>query len=318
MTMIVSCRITSMARRSLLKHLQRQGQAASQQATIKQDPEFRMNLPLRNSRIKLPLGQVFWREVGRGPLLVFLHGSWSDGSQWLSVIDPLSQEYHCFALDLLGFGESEQPKLHYSIQSEVECLLQYLEALNLPQVYLIGHSLGGWIAASYALKHPERVSGLVLIAPEGVQTDQYWSNWRQTRWLIGHPPIAYILLRSLYPLARLIGRHKAIEKAVKWRQQLLSSSTACKLLFRRRRAEIQAELLQDQLEYLETPTLILQGGKDNANAIASAQAYAEKISHAQLQRFEHGGNDLPEALPDLVAQHIHEFVQRVEGLKVEG
>jgi Predicted hydrolases or acyltransferases (alpha/beta hydrolase superfamily) len=138
---------------------------------MKQDPVIRMNLPLRNSRIRLPLGQVFWREVGRGPILVFLHGSWRDGSQWLPLIDHLSQDYHCFALDLLGFGESERPKIHYSIQLQVECLDEYLKALHVPEVYLIGHSLGGWIAASYALNYLDRVRGLVLVSPEGIQAD---------------------------------------------------------------------------------------------------------------------------------------------------
>lgn len=197
-----------------------------------------MTLPLRNSRIRLPLGQVFWREVGQGPILLFLHGSWSESSQWLSVIDDLSQDYHCFALDLLGFGESERPKLHYSINLQVECLLQYFEALHLPQVYLIGHSLGGWIAASYALKNLDRVSGLVLLAPEGVQTERYWENWRWARWLVKRPPLGYGILRTLLPIARLFGRHKGIEQALRQRQQLTNSPVACNLLFQRRQLEI--------------------------------------------------------------------------------
>lgn len=277
-----------------------------------------MNLPLRNSRIRLPLGQVFWREVGRGPVIVFLHGSWNDGSQWLPIIDQLSQNYHCFALDLLGFGESERPKVHYSIQLEVECLFQYLEALHVSQVYLVGHSLGGWLAASYAIKHTDRVNGLVLIAPEGVLTQGKRLGGGWTRWLIGRPPLAYMILRSLYPLARLFGRHKNIEQALRWRKQILSSPTACKLLFRRRRAEIQSELLQDQLQWLNIPVLILQGANDSNDAIARSQTYANNSPNAQLLSVEQEGNDLPEALPSLVAGHIHEFVNRVEGWKVEG
>ncbi len=272
-----------------------------------------MNLPLRNSRIKLPLGQVFWREVGQGTVLVFLHGSWRDSSQWLPMIKHLSQEYHCFAPDLLGFGESEQPNLHYSIQLEVECLSKYLEALHLSQVYLIGHSIGGWIAASYALKHSEHVSGLVLIAPEGVQAEGHGGSWRGARWLVGRLPVAYGIVRSLYPLARLFGRHKGIEQALKWRQQLLSSPTACRLLFQRRGSEIRAELLQEQLESLKVPTLILQGGNDTPAAIARSQTYASKTPYAQLKIIDHGGPDLPDALPDLVAGYIQDLVTTVEG-----
>jgi pimeloyl-ACP methyl ester carboxylesterase len=275
-----------------------------------------MNLPLRNSRIRLPLGQVFWREVGRGPALVFLHGSWHDGSQWVSVVEQLSQNYHCFALDLLGFGESERPKIHYSVQLEVECLFQYLEALHLSEVYLVGHSLGGWLAASYAIKHMERVNGLVLIAPEGVVTPGQRVGGGWTRWLIGHPPIAYLIVQAIYPLARLFGRHKNIEQALKWRKQILRSPAACKLLFRRRRAEIQSELLQNQLEWLTVPVLILQGASDSQDAIARSQTYANGSPNARLLMVEQEGHDLPESLPDLVAAQIHEFVNSVESRKV--
>ncbi|NET59778.1 MAG: alpha/beta hydrolase [Symploca sp. SIO2E6] len=268
-----------------------------------------MDLPLRNSRIKLPSGQIFWREVGQGPILVFLHGSWSDSSQWLSVIEHLNQDYHCFALDLLGFGESEQPqKIHYSIQLEVECLFKYLEALRLQPVYLIGHSLGGWIAASYVLQYWEQVHGLVLIAPEGVLLEGQQSSWRWSRWLVGRLPIAYGVLRSLLPLAKILRRDKLIEEILQKRRQLLSSPTACKLLFQRRWSEIQAELLQERLDSLQLPTLILQGKKDHSEAISRSQIYASHSPKAQLQMISHGGSNLPEYLPALVARYITEFV----------
>jgi pimeloyl-ACP methyl ester carboxylesterase len=276
------------------------------------NPENRMTLPLSNSRIRLPLGQVFWREVGQGPILIFLHGSWSDGNQWLSVIEHLSQDYHCFALDLLGFGESERPKLHYSIQLQVECLLQYLDALHLPQVYLIGHSLGGWIAASYALKYLDRVSGLVLLSPEGIQTEGYRKTWQQAQWLLGRPPLVSGILRALLPLARLFGHHKGIEQTLRWQQQLKNSPTACKLFFQRRLLEIQAEFLQEQLEWLKVPTLILQGKNDTPSAIARSQIFADNTPEAQLQIIDRGGHDLPEALPGLVARYIRDFVKNQE------
>jgi pimeloyl-ACP methyl ester carboxylesterase len=279
------------------------------------DPAIRINLLFRNSRIKLSLGQIFWREVGRGPVLIFLHGSWTDSSQWLRVIEHLGEDYHCFVPDLLGFGESERPHIHYSIQLEVECLLEYLEGLHIPQVYLIGHSLGGWIAASYAQKYLNQVSGLVLVAPEGVPVQgQGLSLWWR-RWLVGRPSLVSGILRSLYPLARFFGRHKSIEQALRWRQQLKNSPTACKLLFQRRRNEIQAELLQEQLEWLKVPTLILQGERDTPDAIIRSQIYAEKIPNSHLQMIEHGGNDLPEALPGLLSQYIHDFVKRIEERK---
>jgi pimeloyl-ACP methyl ester carboxylesterase len=78
------------------------------------------------------------------------------------------------------------------------------------------------------------------------------------------------------------------------------------------RSEIQAELLQEQLEALKVPTLILQGGNDSNQAIAQSQTYAQKASGAQLQLIDQGGNDVAEASPELVAQCIQDFITRIE------
>ena len=256
--------------------------------------------------MRLSQGQIFWREVGDGPAVVFLHGAWSDGSQWLSVVESLNSDYHCFVPDLLGFGESEKPNVHYSVQLEVECLQEYLEALGLRQVYLVGHSLGGWIAASYALKYLEQVQGLVLLAPEGVRIENAGRRWWRARRLLLCPMMLFKLLRSLSLVAKLRGWQERIEQALRQRQQLRHSSTACKLLFQRRQSEIAAELLQAQLPWLKIPVLILQGEQDTAIAQALAQAYAELAPTVQMDVISQGG--LPQSSPDVVAQHIREFI----------
>ena len=270
-----------------------------------------MALPLRNSRIRLSHGQIFWREVGTGPVLVFLHGSWSDSSEWIPVLGHLSEDYHGFALDLLGCGDSERPKIHYSIDLEVECLAEFIETL-LPnqQIYLIGHSLGGWVAASYALKYPDRIRGLVLLAPEGLslQAAKKFGGWGQG--VLGHPAVVFVLLRSLKKLAKLLRQEAKIKPLLFRWQQILQHSTTCKLLFQRRRAEIKAELLQDKLELLKMPVLILQGKRDTLEAIAQSQAFADLISHSEHHLIDKGGSDLPQELPDEIAGFIGDFVSQ--------
>ncbi|NJN85784.1 MAG: alpha/beta fold hydrolase [Leptolyngbyaceae cyanobacterium SL_7_1] len=97
-----------------------------------------MVLPVRNARIRLSQGQLFSREVGHGRAIVFLHGSWSDGSEWLPVMEQLADQFHCLAPDLLGCGESDRLTLNYSVDSQVESLADYLEALKLRDLLLVG------------------------------------------------------------------------------------------------------------------------------------------------------------------------------------
>lgn len=268
-----------------------------------------MYSPLRNSRVKLSVGQIFWREGGRGPNLVFLHGSWDDGSQWLRTIEHLSPDFQCFAPDLLGFGDSERPNVHYSIDLEVECLAQYLDTLNLRQVYLIGHSVGGWVAASYAIKYPDRVQGLVLLAPEGVKAGNRRGRWQTASWLIGQPPLAYWWLRSIYPIAKLLGSQNKIDRLLNFRQQLMQSRVAVQLLFRRRRSEITAELVDENLPLLRAPVLLLHGSEDTPAALSLCQSYAALAPNAELQSVTPGDSNLPQEVPDIVANYIREFVK---------
>ncbi|MEZ2228141.1 MULTISPECIES: alpha/beta hydrolase [unclassified Microcoleus] len=266
---------------------------------------------LRNSRIKLSLGQIFWHEVGQGPNLVFLHGSWDNSNQWLKTIEYLCPQYHCFAPDLLGFGDSERPKMNYSIDLEVECLAQYLDTLNLQEVYLIGHSLGGWVATSYALKYPDRVKGLVLLAPEGVNAGTRRGRWQMARLLTGTPPVAYWLLRSLYPIAKLFGGQNKIEELLKFRKQLIGSPVAMKLLFRRRGAEIKAELVDEKLCELTAPLLLLQESQNPAPASSSlCQSYAALATRAEIEFINSESINLLVEYPDLVAKYIREFAKQ--------
>lgn len=270
-----------------------------------------MTLLVRTSRIKLSQGQISWREIGSGPTVVFLHGSWCDSSQWLQVVELMGMDYHCLAPDLLGFGSSAFPNIHYSIELEVECLAEYLESLNLKSVYLVGHSLGGWIAASYALKYLDRVQGLVLVAPEGVQADGVRKyQWWNRPWLTAMPKLAK-WLRNFRPLTKFLNQYQKIREFLQKQQHIAQNPVTCQLLFQRRYAEIKAELLQDKLDLLKVPVLILQGGQDSRpGAIAQSELYAAKTPEAKLYTIRQGGNDLPQDCPDLVAEKIREFVSQ--------
>ncbi|MGG6295540.1 alpha/beta fold hydrolase [Leptolyngbya sp. AN02str] len=244
-----------------------------------------MTLPIRNSRLRLSQGQLFWCEIGQGTPIVFLHGAWNDSSQWATVIQQLgiqqlgkhrAYRYHCLAPDLLGFGESERPKVHYSVHLQVECLLEWLDALRLAQVYIVAEGLGAWVATQLALKYPERVQGLVLLAPEGISMPQAASRWRWARWLTQPVPIAYWLLQAIAPLAKLMKRSGPaglLQQRKIWRR----SPVACQLLFQRRHAEIRAEQVQTQLPWLTVPVRLLQFEGDRSIGTALTQAYAAAL-----------------------------------------
>jgi len=269
-----------------------------------------INLLPRNSRVKLSIGKIYGREIGQdGPVLVFLHGSWYDSLQWLSVMKELAPHYHCFAPDLLGCGDSHSINVHYSIDLEVESLAEYLDTLKIKQFYFVAHSLGAWVATSYALKYRDRVRGLILLAPEGVTIAQHKNRWNLAKLLVIKPPLYLGILKLLLPLAKVLKKHQGLQQQFAFRNTLLRSKTACQLLFERKNVEIKAELLDDRVSSLNVPTLILQPNEEDVIAHSLGETYATLNPMIKLQSVT-GGENLPQESPQVIADAIRAFVPR--------
>lgn len=262
---------------------------------------------LSHAHTRLSLGKVFWRETGQGEAVIFLHGTWQDSSQWSEVLDNLGDNYHCFAPDLLGCGESERPQIGYSIAVQVEYLREYLARLNLQQVYVVGHSLGAWVAVSYALQHPEQIKGLVLLSPEGVQPPELQQRWLTARILLSPLPVVYWVLKFMATWANLLRIAPQIPALLKLHQKLQRHPIPCRLLFQRRSAEVHREMVDRYLENLKVPTLLLQTSEDEAEAIALIHTYASLAPTAELQKLPAPANNSPVSPAQELVKEIHRF-----------
>ena len=103
--------------------------------------------------------------------VVLLHGFGGDIDNWLFNVGPLAAVADVVALDLPGHGESEIKLPGTSVEALAGFVAAVLDRLDIERAHLAGHSLGAAVAAQVALDHPERVAGLVLIAPAGLGPD---------------------------------------------------------------------------------------------------------------------------------------------------
>ena len=128
--------------------------------------------PPRPARVaeRLRVGTLELRAVraGHGPAVVLLHGYGESLITWRGVFDRLSGDATVMAIDLPGFGLSSKPARGYSTDAMARVVLGALDAASLDSVTLVGHSMGGAIAAAAALLAPGRVRRLVLVDPAGV------------------------------------------------------------------------------------------------------------------------------------------------------
>ncbi|KAK2830136.1 hypothetical protein Q5P01_018067 [Channa striata] len=148
------------------------------------------------------------------PPLVLLHGFGGGVALWAQNLDSLSSSGPVYALDLLGFGRSSRPQ--FSAEAE-EAEEQFLEALEewrkkvgLEEMVLLGHNLGGYLSAAYALKYPHRVKQLLLVEPWGFPARPENSNqssipmWIRTMGAVMTPFNPLAGLRLAGPLGPLL------------------------------------------------------------------------------------------------------------------
>lgn len=109
-----------------------------------------------------------FRMGGSGPVLLLVHGISDRSDSWLPVMGPLAERFTVVAPDLLGHGGSDKPRADYSVAAFANGMRDLLDVLGVEQATVVGHSLGGGVAAQLAYQYPERVERLVLVSTGGV------------------------------------------------------------------------------------------------------------------------------------------------------
>jgi pimeloyl-ACP methyl ester carboxylesterase len=135
--------------------------------------------------VNLSTGSLYYIEQGQGFPIVLLHANPDDSQDFEAVIPALAQNYRVLAIDWLGYGLSAIPPHPETANVQIydQVLREFLRALALPPAYFIANSIGGNVAARLAIEAPERVRGLVLVAPGGFTS--YNLLTRAFSWLQG-------------------------------------------------------------------------------------------------------------------------------------
>ena len=111
-------------------------------------------------------------DIGEGAVVLMVHGLSGSWQNWLENIPYFARDHRVIAVDLPGFGESEMPAKDISISRYADTVDALLDALEIDRpVRLIGNSMGGFIGAELAIRYPQRVERLVLVAAAGLSVE---------------------------------------------------------------------------------------------------------------------------------------------------
>ena len=115
--------------------------------------------------------RVAYLDEGAGDVLLLIHGIGGSSDCWRGVVHKLAARHRVIAVDLLGHGQSDKPRGDYSLGAFAVWLRDFLDALNIREATVVGHSFGGGVALQFAHQHKEYCRRLVLISSGGLGPD---------------------------------------------------------------------------------------------------------------------------------------------------
>jgi pimeloyl-ACP methyl ester carboxylesterase len=237
--------------------------------------------------------------------IILVHGLGDEADTWRHIILPLSEEYHVIALDLPGFGRSDQPYLDYTPEFMINAILCLMEELDFSSALFIGSSLGGMLTHMLSIKHPEKVNGLVLVGG-AVSAKQDFNNkglnlmripilgeFLYTR-LRRNPIAAYKTLEEVYyNLERLPSDdqsflfHRVNQRVWSDDQRRAYFSTLRQLISWLDHSK--PELIE-KLRPLNVPTLIIRGEYDTLFSNEAADYIRTEQPHVETANIEDSGH----------------------------
>jgi 2-hydroxy-6-oxonona-2,4-dienedioate hydrolase len=229
--------------------------------------------------------KIHYVEAGRGIPLILIHGLADDTTIWDPVIPHLAARFRVIALDQIGFGRSDKPLLNYRISTFVDFLDGFMSELKIERASLIGNSLGGWVAAAYALEHPERIERLVLCDAAGYAE---LAKTMDPRAMSALHLASREDIRYLGPLTFRDERfYRDIDAIFKQRMTAGDNYTVGQFLESMVRGD---DVLDNRVRMINRPTLVIWGRNDKLIPLSFGERFHQEIANSQLQIIDNCGH----------------------------
>ena len=253
-------------------------------------------------------GIIHYETYGRGRPVLLLHGWLGSWSLWRDTIEILGKDFRTYALDFWGFGESDGSNENqvFTVSNYVEMVYQFMDKLGIVKAPLIGHSMGGTVSLSTAIRYPERIVKVVVIG-----SPITGSSLNLLLKMAGYPTIAS-LLYMLPPVRQLIIGSMAYFSARDGRKAtnmiLTDASKLSMHSFFQSIGTLRQTDLRPHLNQVRAPVLGMYGKRDIIVNPNQRNALKAGVKHAEISWYPDAGHFPMLDTPDRFHEELRSFL----------
>ncbi|MCR4615925.1 MAG: alpha/beta hydrolase [Clostridiales bacterium] len=235
-----------------------------------------MNISINNININ-------YRSEGAGDTVVLLHGWGSNIKLFDGIFDLMSGKYNVVALDMPGFGLSEEPKEPWGVDEYVDFVIEFLKALGIKKASFLGHSFGGRVIIKLVNRTdlPFEIDKLVLVDSAGVKPKKSFKQkvklriYKMSKGVLNFAPVKKLFPDALENLRRKNGSADYNSASPLMRQCLV---------------KVVNEDLTHLMPSIKQPVLLIWGSNDTATPLSDAQLMEKLMPEAGLAVIEGVGH----------------------------
>ncbi|WP_158716113.1 alpha/beta fold hydrolase [Streptomyces sp. NRRL B-24720] len=228
---------------------------------------------------------VAWRSAGRAPAVVCIHGAGVSSREFRPFVEALGHHHDAWTVDLPGFGASAGPPKPLDLRALADAVAEWLSAVGMDQVVLLGGSFGCQVAVDVAVRHPARIAGLVLVGPT-VDAAARGFVRQLLRWMRNSPHEQL----SMLPLNLADYRDAGMRRVVGAFSESLR------------------DRIEDKLPHVLVPTLVVRGAEDRLVPQEWAEEVTRFLPAGRLAVVPKSGHMVPYRRPGLLARLVTEFL----------
>lgn len=260
---------------------------------------------------------IFYIVRGEGEPLLLVHGYGAGLWVWEKQIDILSHSYRVYALDLLGHGFSDRPKIDYTPETYIHFLRDFMDRVGIEKATLIGNSMGGGIAWAMAALFPERVKRSILIncVPADVLEQVRNESFRMLAAVKDIPLLSYLVIASRNKnsikaiLQECVSDIRLITQEIVIRQYQLSRIEGTTwVLYSTLQNGKDTSKMGDYFSRIHQPTLLIWGEKDLIFPLYVGENLHQAIQGSKLFVIQKSGHIPMWETPEVVNRAILNFL----------